>query len=116
MKTRTDALGRSHTDYYMGSQRVFADVQNHQGDRTRTSYDMNGSVQGKRTDFGDGHSVSQFTTPFGSFRVLRNQGELVVEKEQSGEWTAVQDQNYCTDILRAEKHIFTPPHVVGRGI
>ncbi len=114
MTTTTDARGNTHRDYFVGSHRVFSDIKDQQGDRLRISYNMMGDVEGQRHDYSSGRSISQFKDDFCSYRIVRNQGALEIQSDESGEWKQVKDSQECTDVLNKERAMFAPPHVVAR--
>lgn len=114
VKHSQDGRGGSRNDYYLGDNRVFSDTTNN-GVRTRTSYDMLGRAEGKRTDYADGRSDSTFKGDFDTYRVVRDKTGITVLKDEDGKWVKVTDSDESNEVLQKEKQIFTPPRVVGRS-
>ena len=114
VKSSQDGRGGSRNDYYLGDNMVFSDTNNN-GVRTRTSYDMIGRAEGKRTDYADGRSDSTFKDDFDTYRVMRDRSGITVLKNEDGKWAPVKDAEEISDVLRKEKQIFTAPKVIGRS-
>lgn len=113
VKTSRDQHGVVHKDYLLDGKKIFSD-NNNNGVRTRTSFDIMGRVEGKRTDKADGSSEATFKSDFDIYRVNRDKYGITVLKNEDGNWAPVKDASESSDVLRKEKEIFTPPKIMAR--
>lgn len=113
VRTSRDQHGVVHKDYLLDGRKVFSD-NNNNGVRTRTSFDISGRVEGKKTDQADGSSVATFKSDFDIYRVIRDKQGITVLKNIDGNWSALSDPSESSDVLRTEKEMFTAPKIMGR--
>jgi hypothetical protein len=116
LKTNIDTSGAVHSEYYLGNQHVLSDVQNHDAQtRIRTLCDGLGRVVGKRKDFPDGSSVSEFINDGrGLYRIARDRKGITVMKNADGKWMRITDQQECSHVLSKDRLIFAPPPLPGQ--